>query len=297
MTASQPSSEIAALLRVPVTLPGGSHEAQLRIPTAGDVLPVVADLERPGTREEYRQLQKLEVMALVESVDGRDPSLREYEDIVDTPEALRAVIEARNQAYTSLLRLGRFSFVCPSCATEAPFDLATYAIFGLRLSEVPTIVTPVLSVVPRLSGANQPAGRPEGMPPSGPISFRLPTAAAGLDSPYAGGILGDVTGPAGAARVAAAWERWAPPGFKQPFGRSHWRRGDLGFEAVINLSAALERLDGAFEINPEIIEGLSVPDFYFLDLVYHLTHDVEIAADSGLVAPCTRCGCVYMRAR
>jgi hypothetical protein len=287
--------QLDSLLEIPVELGEGSRQIRLRVPPVVEVLPSLPDLERAGTREEYRRALRLEILAIVDSIDGREAAFAEIDEIVDSAPALRAVLEARNAVYSSLLQAGRFWCACPRCGAEVDYDVGTYAVLGLRLADLPPIVTPTFPVIPRI-GSLLPSGeRPSDVPRSRPIRFELPSAKADLDIPHTGGALGDLD--PSSPRIAAAWERWAPTGVDQPLGRNYWRRGNLGFQAILNLCLALERLDGATKIDPEVIEEMLIPDFYFLDIVYYLTHNVDIPADSGLVAACQSCGLVYLRAR
>jgi hypothetical protein len=271
----------------------GPHEVSLRVPPVIEALPALPDLNAIGTRDQFRRLLRLELLAIVETVDGHEATFADIDQIMGTPAALKALLETRNQLYAALRLSGRFYGACPRCGTEAGFDLGTYAVLGLGLSELPPIVTPTLLSPPRLSSSQLAGKRPGGVPRSKPIRFELPGARAGLDTPYTGGRLGDVD----PRRVEATWASVAPPDVERPEGRNHWQRDNRGFTAVIHLTVSLDQLDGATEVSPEVVEEMLVPDFYFLDAVYDLTHAVDIGEGSPLVAPCPSCGQVYLRAR
>jgi hypothetical protein len=285
--------EVVSTLTARAEFGRGAHDVLLRVPPVRQALPALPDLNDVGTRDQFRRIIRLELLAIVESVDGREATFADVDQIMGTPEALRVVLETRNQVYASLRQSGHFYFACPQCGTEAGFDLGTYAVLGLRLSELPPIVTPTLLSMPRLSAQPPSARRPDGVPRSKPIRFELPTVRAGLDTPYTGGILGDLD----ANRIEEAWQSAAPPHVDRPTGRNHWQRENPGFTAILHLSLALDRLDGATKASPEIIEKMLVPDFYYLDAVYYLTHAVDIGDGTLLVAPCPSCGQVYLRAR
>lgn len=287
--------EIGSLLEVSTELRGAEHRVRLRIPVVREVLPALPDLARAGTREEYRKILRLELLALVDKVDDHESTFAELDRILDSPSALRAVLEARNLAYASLREAGRFWFACPRCATEAAFDIGTYAVIGLRLSELPPMVTPTLPVVPHLSRPGPQGKRPAGVARSRPIRFELPAAVRGLDSPFAEGVMGDVH--PGSPEVEAAWEHFAPPTPDPTPERTYWQRGNLGFEAILHLAVALQRLDGLDKVTPDVLEDMLVPDLYFLDAVYYLTHSVDIPENGALVAPCSSCHRIYLRAR
>jgi hypothetical protein len=288
------ATHVSSLLSLDLDLGGATCTARLRIPSVEEVLPAVVDPASSLTPERYRNALRLELLAIVDAVDGHEATLAEIDAMLDAPAALRAVLQARNDVYGALLQAGRFSCPCPHCGAAALQDLATYAILGLGAAELPAVVTPTLPATPHLADPAPPRTRSD-VPPCGPISFELPSAKAGLDTAYTGGILADVGVPS--ETVAAAWDLWAPSGGEQPLGRKYRQRGNRGFAAILHACLALRRLDGAERIDPDTLEQMLVPDFYFIDSVYYLTHDEEVPPDSGLRAPCPACGRVYVRAR
>jgi hypothetical protein len=127
------------------------------------------------------------------------------------------------------------------------------------------------------------------------LRYELPSAV--LAGNGDGGILGDLDADPRRPREMAAWLRWAPSSAAPAPQHEDWNSGVPGFRAILRLSVALE--DGAKTpgaISPEIVEQMPVTDFFFLDQLYYLTHNVSVASPQSAL-PCGRCGARFLPVR
>jgi hypothetical protein len=74
-------------------------------------------------------------------------------------------------------------------------------------------------------------------------------------------------------------------------GREQWREDVPGFRAALRLSVALKYLDGlSGEITPEAVLQMPATDFYFLDNLHYLAHNVDITDEAKATIRCAQCG-------
>jgi hypothetical protein len=281
------------LLTTRFVLNGRPGEAGLRIPRTGDVLTLI--LEEPNRTRHFADLNlPVEIMRLIGSLNGRPICWKDAKEINDQPEALGAILAARNRLYDLLYEQGRAYFLCPHCGSwEAEFGLSVYAL-GLNASPWSFFEQGVL-MLPPLSATLWPNGsRPADFTTSSRLRFELPTRRVGISSSASGGVLGSLDLDTGLHREAAAWNRWSPEGKERPPERFDWRYANPGFRAMLRLAVALERIDAVDEITPETVGRLPIPDFLFLDVLYYLSHNVDVPPDTRLNIACEECGCRFL---
>lgn len=270
--------------RLTVTLDGRPREVVLREPETQEVAPLVIDpdLRMPAL---VRSRRLRELLALLDSISGTWPTEQEAEAILGSPAALAAVLRARDGFYDRLVEQGRARPECPHCgAPGGELDLLFYWA-ALRLPAWRLSDESGLLGMPSLA-TDLPAGT---RPPAPPGVRRLHVRYGdSLD-----GSLRGLAGPDAAAEEERAWRRWAPEGSEPDDEHPHWRRGSIGFRAILRLSLALSWPDGA-RATPAEVDALPAGAFFFLDLMHFAAGNVDVTGPDRLMMTCEACGGAFL---
>jgi hypothetical protein len=286
------SARLREALSVAVCLDGRPWQIEMVVPTVEDVVP---GARAPG-REAAEDLPYL-VLDVIDTIDGDIPGLDDAVAICQDARALSTILSARNRLWDELRLHGRVFALCPHCELrESSFGLVTLA---LALSAAPPPLFGrggLFPCVPTLADPSAPGRRFPGIPLAARLRLSLPSGALGLQPSASEAVLRDLDTVADDAlgREERAWARWAPDGAMPPADHAHRFRGNAGFRSILRLGVALRSLDGTTDLTPEIVEALSIADFFFLDACYHLTHDVDQPRPDLLVVNCERCGNPYL---
>ena len=293
---STPAEHLRALLQLRIPFHGAEHEVELRVPSTGEIFPLLLEPQH-RTPERMAVMFPAEFKRLVKAIDGQPMTIETARALYGEPESAGRIIAARNRLYEALAEQGRVFAQCPHCRQwEAELKLLALVV-GLHAGPWPIIDERLFLAMPSLADPRPNGTRPPTLPRTSRLRFELPSHVVGLPAEAQTGILGDVDADGG-RRERAAWERWVPPGTARAEGREMWREDVAGFRAMLRLSVALERLDGLVgEITPEVIARMPIVDFYFLDNLYYLVHNVDIASDTPLVIDCAQCGKRYLPVR
>ncbi|PVM88450.1 hypothetical protein DDF62_14750 [Caulobacter radicis] len=252
---------------------GRRAAVRLRTPTVSEIVRLALPPEEHTPREAGRVLM-LELDALIDTLAGHPPSAAELAAIVEDPERLGALLHVRNTVYDHLALEGRVLALCPHCDHgRAELDLTFYWL-ALRLPPWTFTDQGVLLKPPLLASPLPSGGRPEGWP-----------RARGFDvfHPDAPGLraLRSLQTPDARVREEEGWRLWAPESDHPPEGREHRRRSPA-FLAILRLAVALET-------TPDVVDGMSVGAFFFLDLLHFALANADVAAPERAAVRCPAC--------
>jgi hypothetical protein len=222
------------------------------------------------------------------SVDGGVMKRDMLERIVDSVEALSAILHKRNDFYEWARQEGRLFARCPHCRERAP----DWSIKGLSIPlrhAAPDLFRPdgVFLAVPALARPCSPGKRPGGVPTAAELRFELPSHRLGLG--HGDRARGGTFAPIDIARERAQWEAWLPPGIDDAVGRSWWRKDDLGFRTILRVASAIESLDRGGPPTPVTLVDWPAIDLLFVSSLGVLTHFVDVPPGSTLIYTCP-CG-------
>jgi len=266
--------------RLTLAIGGRAQEVTLREAETREIVPLYLD---PDLRvpDLVRSRRVLEMLALVDTIDGEIPDEPEAEAIIAEPALLAAVLQARDAFYDRLVEQGRALAACPHCrAGEVELDLLFYWV-ALRLPAWRLSDEDGLLGRPSLASTLPPGARPAGLAATRRLSFRY-------GSDIRGRLLG-LRGPDAPMREAAAWRHHVPAGVEPEDERAHWRETSTGFRAILRLSVALAWPDGR-DATPAEVDVLPVGAFFFLDLLHFATCNLDIPDAARLAVRCPSCG-------
>ncbi len=270
--------------RLTVILDGRPRDLALREPETQEVAPLVMDPDlRSPTLVRSRRVR--EVLALVDTMDGTRLPESEAKAIVGSPTALAALLNARDGFYDRLVEQGRVAPECPHCGEPGgELDLLFYWV-ALRLPAWRLSDKAGLPGLPSLA-SDLPAGsRPAAPPGVQRLRIRYGEAVEGT--------LRCILGPDIAREEEHEWRRWAPEGSEPDDERPHWRRGSIGFRAILRLSLAL-RWPGGEAATPAAVDALPAGAFFFLDLLHFAASNVDVTQPDRLRMTCTSCGGAFL---
>ncbi|HVZ41002.1 MAG TPA: hypothetical protein VHI13_17100 [Candidatus Kapabacteria bacterium] len=272
---------------------GAAHAALLCIPTAAEIYPLIYE---PMYRdaELAAHLLPLEMAYLVETIDDTPVSFERMQALfTDDAVAFRTLLATRNRLYETVASEGRIRFGCPHCPEgTASFDLLSLT-FALNAPPWPiTDRNRIFLEYPALASDLQPGRRPQGVPTAAHIGVETPSAALGLVSPILTGTLHTIV----QGEEERARELWEVPFTDPPPGREMWTYERPGFQAALRLCLALRQPGSNLDegMTPEIFEKMPVPDFFFLDNIYYLTHYVDVEDAERVRCTCGACGGMFL---
>ncbi len=268
-----------SLRRLTLSVRGRSRDAALRVPTAGEILPLVID---PAVRSPSLVEESLvqELVSVIASLDGEPPTEEDARAIARAPEELARFAQVRNALYDHLAAAGRAFARCPRCAADAEVDLPFFWLV-LGLPPWSFFDRGILMHVPSLANRLPPGRRPPG-PRATAIAYRYPA------DPALEGALRSLQTDDARRREAEAWDRWVTPGIEDTEGHWHWRVRVPGFRAIFRLSVAIDPSPDRSSLSPEAVEALPIGAYLFLDLLHFATNNVDVPAGRAEVA-CPSC--------
>ncbi|MEJ7813236.1 MAG: hypothetical protein WKG32_22690 [Gemmatimonadaceae bacterium] len=281
-------SVIDRLTAITVPVAGAPREVRLRVPTTSQVIPLA--LEPPYRAEPHISMRlQVELVHVVSTMDGAPLSFADARRLLDDPTALATLLGAREALIDALADRGRVRAECPICrAWEADLSLLWY-VLALDAPPWRRYEAGVLAWPPFLSDPRPAGRRPPGVPIASRLSVELPSAAGGLPAVTTSVAFAADPQALSAEHEAEGWGRWAPWGEMPPRERAEWRRGNAGFRAMLRLALALDSLEPAAEPSPESVGAMPVVDFYCLDALYHLAHDLDVPEGGRPLLRCERC--------
>ncbi|MBS1912606.1 MAG: hypothetical protein JST22_11525 [Bacteroidetes bacterium] len=267
----------------------------LCIPAAAEIYPLIYE---PMYRdaELAAHLLPLEMAYLVATLDGTPATFESMQALfIDDTVAFRTLLAMRNRLYETIASEGRIRFGCPHCREgEVSFDLLSLT---LALNAAPWPITDrnrIFLEYPALASDLLPGRRPGDVAVAAYLKVETPSGTLGLASPILRGTLHTIV----QGEEERARELWEAPFNDPPPGREMWTYERPGFQAALRLCLALRKAGSDLEeagITPEIFEKMPVPDFFFLDNIYYLTHyvDVDDAADR-IQCRCEECAGAFL---
>jgi hypothetical protein len=283
---------IEALTDLTIRLNGRYRSVRLRMPLTKMVYPLIIP-EELRTPQRLGMILPIEIFDCIETIDGEPVTLARADAVASDPDLaialtnrLRLLIEmvsARGIAYAS----------CPSC-NKGEADLTQGALMALLQARPWPIFEGPFFALPALSTYLQRGVRPSGIPLMSRLRFKCPTEVLERGTEAQSGFLGSLdTEPVG-PREAAAWEKWTVSE-ETIEGREDWNTGVPGFRALLRLCVALDHGRGVDpgSTSPASIETMPAADFYFLDQLYYLTHNVSIAPDT-ITITCSVCNTKFL---
>lgn len=270
--------------RLSIELEGRACELVLREAETCEILPLILDPDQRFPATIQGRLE-LEMISLIDTIDGELPSEAQAQKIVASPEALAAVCQMRNAFYETLIASSRAFAACPHCATgEVELDLLFYWL-TFRLPPYRLFDDGVLMGHPGLADPLPAGVRPADVPLARAIRFQYPA------EPQLGAQLRPLCGGDSLAREELAWKELA--GIELDDEHWHWSRTNTGFRAILRLSQGLVWADGR-QATPEEIDHLPLGAYLFLDLLHFSTTNVDVEDPSRLTVSCSDCGGAFL---
>ena len=286
-------AQLDTLLNVRVPMGGAERSVRLRVPPAGDLLTLILE-RKVRTPERLAVLVPSELKRTIESIDGQPSNIELARAITRDMPAMVELLTARKRMLEVLSEEGVVYATCPHCrAWEAELSVVALTV-ALQAGPWPIIEDGAVLGVPALAEPLPRGTRPATLPAAARIRFVPPTHVVGLPAEVVGGVLGDADADQGRL-VREAWNRWAPPGDERAPGRQQWRHDVPGFRAALRLAVALTSVEGATDpISPALIERMPVVDFYFLDTLHYVTHNVDVGPQTHAAITCEQCGARFL---
>ena len=274
------------LTRVPFR--GYDCGVELRIPSYGELFGLILT-EQQRTPERMAVMMPAEFKRVIRSINGKPVSIEDAREIYAEPQAAGRIIAARNQLFETLAEQGRVFLQCPHCKSwEAELSVLALTV-ALQAGPWPIIDQRMFLAVPSLAWHFPPCVRVGPLTGTSRIRFQLPSAVIGLTTAPGTGVLDNADRNHGADETMA-WQRWVDRQSNEP-GHEQWRHEVPGFRAGLRLAVALEQLDGmSGEITPSIVLSMPAVDFYFLDNLHYLTHNVTVQDEHKASVGCGLCG-------
>jgi hypothetical protein len=272
---------------------GRDCQVDLRVPRIGELFSLLL-ARHHRTPARLSVMFPAEFKRLVMSIDGKPMDIEQAHALYAEAQSAGQIVAARNRLFEVLSEQGRIFARCPHCSDwEAELSVIALTV-ALQAGPWPIVDERVFLAMPSLAERLSKGARPQGAVCSSRIRFELPSKVVGLPAEVGSGVLSDADRDNGAAELAA-WQYWAPRESERAVGREQWREDVPGFRAVLRLTVALDQLDGsAGTISPEIVLRMPSVDFYFLDNLYYLTHNVDIAANNDPEVKCSSCAQIFL---
>lgn len=279
---------IEPLLKTEIPIRGVPFPVTLRIPTAAQMLVTIHEpAER--TEEIMEPVFVQEIHDLIATVGGRGITLDEAREIYYNVECFGAILHARNRLYQALAEQGRLFAHCPHCsASEIELDMVVLTL-ALRDGPWSIIDGGLFIALPSLAEERPRGKRPAGVPTAKQLRFATPSGRGELGGAISGGVLGDIDHDR---------EREILAGREGSQVDRRLKSDTPGGRAAARLCAALESIDGVEgDINLEILNTMRAPDFFYLDNLFYLTHNVDVAEGSRMIMKCPGCGESFLPVR
>jgi hypothetical protein len=286
-------TQLDTLLNVRVPLDDAKRAVRLRVPPAVDLLTLILE-PKVRTPERLAVLVPSELKRLMESVDGQPATIELARAFARDMVATVELLTARKRLLEVLSEEGAVYATCPHClAWEAELSVVALTV-ALQAGPWPIIEDGAVLGVPALADPLPRGTRPATPPAAARIRFVPPSHVLGLPAEITGGVLGDADAEQDRL-VREAWSRWAPPDDERAPGRTQWRHDVPGFRAMLRLAVALTSVEGTSEpISPALVERMPAVDFYFLDTLHYVTHNVDVGPQTHAAITCEKCGARFL---
>jgi hypothetical protein len=286
-------TKFETLFHRPIQFQGRDCQVDLRVPRIGELFGLLLEAHH-RTPARMSVMFPAEFKRLVESLDGEAIDIEDARALYAEAQSAGQIVAARNRLFEVLAEQGRIFARCPHCSNwEAELSVLALTV-ALQAGPWPIVDERMFLAMPSLVKHRSKGARPPGVVCASRIGFKLPSKVVGLPAEVGSGILGDADRQNGAAELAA-WQLWAPRGSERTAGREQWREDVPGFRGVLRLSVALDQLDSSVGIiTPETVLSMPVVDFFFLDNLYYLAHNVDVSANSGLEMRCAVCAQIFL---
>lgn len=260
-----------------VSVAGESHLIELRVPAAGEVIPLFLDFDL-RVESMIKATLMVELQGVIDTIDGELPTEDQIREIIADAEALAQVLHVRRGLYNFLAEQGRALAFCPYCPNRSvEIDLLFYWT-GLRLPPWDFFDHGILMNPPSLASQLPSGDRPASLACASRLAYNYPSV------PPLNGFLDSLQTPEARAREELAWRQWAPTGTARPEGKSHWRQNNTGFRAILRLSVALDP-----PASPSQVEDMPIGAFLFLDLLHFAANNVDVTDPDRLQVKCSNC--------
>jgi len=279
-------AKFESLLHGRIQFQGSESQVVLRIPRIGELFGLLLEAHL-RTPERMSVMFPAEFKRLVESLNRQPIGIEQARALYADAQSAGQIVAGRNRLFEVLAEQGRIFARCPRCSNwEAELSIIALTV-ALKAGPWPIVDERMFLAMPSLAKRRSKGARPPRAVCASRIRFELPSRIAGLPAEVGIGILGDADRNNGAAELAA-WQEWAPARSEREAGREQWRADVPGFQAVLRLAVALDQLDGISGIiTPEVVLRMPITDFYFLDNLYYLAHNVDV---TGNREPGVKCG-------
>ncbi len=284
-----------SLFHARVQFQGREREVELRVPAFREIFPLILAPEH-RTPDRMAVMFPAEFKRLIKSMEGGGLEVEHARALYADPQAAGQIVAARNRLFETIAEQGLTYLQCPHCFNWEAEVNVTALTTALQAGPWPIIDQRLFLAVPSLAQHLPRFSRKRRQPCSSRIRFQLPSSVIGLPAASRSGVLGDADAQDGALE-RAAWKRWTPSTELDKTGREQWREDVTGFRAALRLTAALKYLDGlSGEIAPEAVLQMPATDFYFLDNLHYLMHNVDITDEAKATIRCGRCGQPFLLA-
>lgn len=269
-------NDVTALLHA--ELAGRSLE--LRIPEMEGIHPLILD---PAARnpENLGATLPLFLLQFVVSADGAPLDLARATRLAADAALMRGVLDRVRSILETLRARGAFFALCPSCGrreVEMPLPDLVRATVGAepRVFDGPFLALPVLS-----GELAEPARSAASASRAARIRVETPSMRLGISSPVHSTAL---------ARVFDLPEDHpTAPDDEEEEEEFEFSHLGPGWRALLRLSRAVEPTTTA-----EVLEGLPVIDFFFLDLAYQLRYLAPLGSSAPARLRCPDCGTEFV---
>ncbi len=276
-----------------VQFQGRERQVELRVPAFGEIFALVLESQH-RTPERMSVMFPAEFKRLIKSLGENSVGIEHARALYADAQAAGQIVAARNRLFETLAEQGLLYAQCPHCLNwEAEVSIVALTV-ALQAGPWPIIDGRMFLAVPSLSSRLPRGIRPAGVPGTSRVRFDLPSSVFRLTTPIRSGTLGAADRNNGTSE-RAAWARWVTSREVGISGREQWREDVPGFRAALRLAVALEHLQGIEgEITPEVVLDMLSVDFYFLDNLHYLVHNVDLQNDKKASINCEACGLPFL---
>ncbi|PWT95570.1 MAG: hypothetical protein C5B55_01120 [Blastocatellia bacterium] len=286
------ANSFESLFHVRILFQGRDRDIELRVPEYEEVFALILPPEHRSP-ERMSVMFPAEFKRLIKSMEGSSIDIEHARAIYADSQAAGQLVASRNRLFETLAEQGLIYMQCPHCLSWEAEVSVTALTTALQAGPWPIIDQRLFLAVPSLAQHFPKFLRTRQFPYSSRIRFQLPSTVVGIPAASRSGVLGYADAQHGAME-RAAWQRWTP---SEVSGREQWREDVSGFHAALRLSVALQYLDGVSgEITPEAVLQMPAIDFYFLDNLHYLAHNVAITDEIKVSVRCEKCGQTFVLA-